>query len=155
MRSQLLRAVAFVAIMVTAAFATTPPAAADPYWQTFVRDRDWTCEPDQKPMPDVIVRTCLIRDEGDVRPVVVINNRTAGAISIAAPHVQLYSWQTGIIYDRSCLPSTLNAGYARACFGPWTLRACQDIKTVTLVYVNWAEIRSETDYMPAGGCYRD
>jgi hypothetical protein len=55
--------------------------------------------------------------------VAIVANRGSSAVSLAAPHVELYVNGT-ISYDRNCLSSTLSGGYTRACFAPTQVRPC-------------------------------
>ena len=154
MRAQLTRALVATATTVAATAAAVQPAdAADPLrWVPYTLSSGWICEPALQPVSKVYVRTCVIRqDSVDVGAAVTVENRSPGAVSIAAPHLRLYRRTTSgaaFIYERNCRPATLLAGQARACVGPLTYRPCTEVRANSVVYVNWAEPAQTTRWVP-------
>jgi len=102
-------------------------ANADPYWQAVTKTNKFHCSA-QVPHPsyNVTVQTCVVVNSTATQAVVIVANHGTAAVSLEAPHVELYVNGT-ITYDRNCLASTLSGGYTRACFAPTQVRPCSAV----------------------------
>lgn len=93
------------------------PASADPFWQTFTKTSLWHCTVIPWSVPGLSTETCVVVSGQVTQSVVIVRNFSSIALTIEAPNVRLWR-QGGLVYDRNCLQSTLNAGLERACFAP-------------------------------------
>lgn len=115
-------------------------ASADPNWQPVTKTSKFHCGPEvQYSDLPVTVQTCVVVNGMSTQAVAIVANHSFAALSLAAPDVALYV-NGPITYDRSCLDSTLNNGYTRACFGPTQTRPCS--ATVTA----WSQVRVQQHY---------
>jgi hypothetical protein len=145
---RLTSALATIMAAAMTSFATTPPAAADPYWQAFTHTDSWHCSK-REVRPSIFLHVCVIIVGPQVQAAVRLGNYTGDPISIAAPHLKLYrsdpDGSGDLIYDRSCYASTLNSGFARACIGPSTYRPCDIVSALAIVEINGARPGNDTD----------
>lgn len=115
-----------VAAMLLAAsviLGTATSASASPYWQTFTPTSKYHCDPIVPWGSGVYTQTCIVINGNATQSVVLVRNSSGSPITIEAPIVRL--WHAGTVeYNVSCLSSTLNSGFSRACFGPTVTFPC-------------------------------
>jgi hypothetical protein len=124
MRRWLIRGLLGAAIAMVSSITVTAPASADPFWQNFTKTPAWHCTIVQWTPPGLSTETCIIVNSQATQSVVIVRNFSGFAYTIEAPHVRLWR-DGGLIYDRNCLQSTLNSGFARACFAPTVHYSCE------------------------------
>jgi len=111
-------------------------ASADPYWQPVTITGKFHCSAAWHPTYTVSMQACVVVNGTATQAVGIVTNHSGPAVSIAAPHLELYV-NGSLTYDRYCLSSTLNAPYTRACFGPTQQRPCSAVM-YSWVYFNIA-----------------
>jgi hypothetical protein len=105
-------AVAFLALSGVVGAA---PAAADPFWEDVTLTPQFYCN--SLTDPGFRTEICVVVDGNTAQSVVAVTNEGDAPITAEVPMLRLLV-DRAQAYRRECVPSTIDAGATRGCFGP-------------------------------------